>query len=52
MKTAMISPKNRPQGLQAQLQAYLNDVAAWLLQVGRPDLTKNLKDAALPPPWW
>jgi GTPase SAR1 family protein len=45
MKTAMISPKNRPQGLQAQLQAYLNDVAAWLLQVGRPDLTKNLKDA-------
>ena len=45
MTTTTSSPKSRSQELQAEIQAYLNDVAAWLLKAGRSDLTKNLKDA-------
>ena len=45
MTTTISPPKSRAQGFQAEIQAYLNDVATWLLKAGRADLTKNLKDA-------
>ena len=45
MTTTTSSPTSRSRELQAEIQAYLNDVAAWLLKAGRSDLTKNLKDA-------
>jgi hypothetical protein len=45
MTTTASPPKSRPQEFQDGIQAYLNDVAAWLRKAGRSDLTKNLKDA-------
>ena len=57
MTTTISPPKSRAQGFQAEIQAYLNDVATWLLKAGRADLTKNLKDAVEARqtrrlPWW
>jgi Dynamin family len=45
MTTTTDTTNSRPQESQAGIQAYLNDVAAWLRRAGRTDLTKDLKDA-------